>query len=305
MSEDQQPEHESTFASAVSPSPPFLSSTSTMDNAPASELALIPPPPISSQPSSSIQILPLKPEDCRTWQIMHYTCHADHMRDLLALRPFSPASWTRVVAAREQELSQPGVHAFKAVDVSTTPPTIAAIAKWTVYAGARDETDGRGDRHADGAADGAADRHAEGSLPTAPPPARGPAPPVQTAYTAHPDPPPELNVRLLNALLTPLRETRKEVMAGRQAYVMLNSMTTFPAYQRRGIARRLMQWGLDRADELGVEVYLDASAAARRLYEGCAFELVRTHVFDVEAWGGGVGERHYTYVNLCSEAEVR
>lgn len=52
----------------------------------------------------------------------------------------------------------------------------------------------------------------------------------------------------------------------------LKSMAVHPDYQRRGIAQRLVQAGVDLADRDGADAYLESSVAGRRLYERCGFE---------------------------------
>lgn len=45
-----------------------------------------------------------------------------------------------------------------------------------------------------------------------------------------------------------------------------------PAYQGRGLGSKLLKWGLSRADEEGIEVYLCSSPEGRRVYEKYGFE---------------------------------
>jgi len=45
-----------------------------------------------------------------------------------------------------------------------------------------------------------------------------------------------------------------------------------PAYQGYGLGSKLLKWGLSRADEEGVEVYLCSSPEGRRVYEKYGFE---------------------------------
>jgi GNAT superfamily N-acetyltransferase len=49
---------------------------------------------------------------------------------------------------------------------------------------------------------------------------------------------------------------------------------TRPEYAGRGLASRLLRWGLERADEVGLETYLSASPLGRPLYEKFGFRLV-------------------------------
>ena len=47
-----------------------------------------------------------------------------------------------------------------------------------------------------------------------------------------------------------------------------------PKHQRRGIGRKLIQWGLDRADDEKIVAYLNARPAARKLYLAAGFQPV-------------------------------
>ncbi|KAG8624122.1 hypothetical protein KVT40_009098 [Elsinoe batatas] len=59
-------------------------------------------------------------------------------------------------------------------------------------------------------------------------------------------------------------------VAGRP-YLYLKSICTHPDHQRKGVGKVMMRWGLRKADELGVPMYLEASEAGRRLYEQSGF----------------------------------
>lgn len=52
----------------------------------------------------------------------------------------------------------------------------------------------------------------------------------------------------------------------------LDILAVDPAYQGRGLASKLLKWGLARADEESVEVYLSSSPEGRRMYEKYGFE---------------------------------
>ncbi|KAI8659967.1 N-acetyltransferase domain-containing protein [Fusarium sp. Ph1] len=53
-----------------------------------------------------------------------------------------------------------------------------------------------------------------------------------------------------------------------------------PNHQRRGIGRKLVQWGLDRSEEEGVAAVLEASDAGKCLYEKMGFVEVGKMPFD-------------------------
>ena len=55
----------------------------------------------------------------------------------------------------------------------------------------------------------------------------------------------------------------------------------------------LVQWGCDRADELGVEAYIEATQQATPMYARLGFKTVRSVVFDpVEEVGRDVGYKY-------------
>lgn len=56
--------------------------------------------------------------------------------------------------------------------------------------------------------------------------------------------------------------------------VLLDMCFTDPEYHRRGAGKMLVNWGVQRADEMGVKAFVEASPEGRRLYESCGFEMV-------------------------------
>ncbi|KAK0264935.1 hypothetical protein LTR57_000162 [Friedmanniomyces endolithicus] len=66
-------------------------------------------------------------------------------------------------------------------------------------------------------------------------------------------------------------------LMGGRAHWYLEILATDPKYQGQGAGSQLMRWGLERADQEGVEAYLEASPDAVRLYEHFGFrEAART-----------------------------
>lgn len=51
---------------------------------------------------------------------------------------------------------------------------------------------------------------------------------------------------------------------------------THPAARRRGVATMLVNWGLERAKEEGLEVYLSSTREGRLVYEKVGFEVRST-----------------------------
>jgi GNAT superfamily N-acetyltransferase len=60
----------------------------------------------------------------------------------------------------------------------------------------------------------------------------------------------------------------------RSQAIDLHRIAVHPDYQRRGIARQLLQWGLDLADSEALVSYLNGRPHARLLYENAGFTAV-------------------------------
>ncbi|KAL1882194.1 hypothetical protein Daus18300_000680 [Diaporthe australafricana] len=81
-----------------------------------------------------------------------------------------------------------------------------------------------------------------------------------------------------------LHEYRYEVMKGRPHY-LLGMIVTSPDYRRRGAASLLVRWGIHRADERGVEIYLESSMAGKPLYEKFGLRALKVFDFDMAQLG--------------------
>ena len=78
---------------------------------------------------------------------------------------------------------------------------------------------------------------------------------------------------------------KREIM-GLRPYYSLDTLVTHPDHHRRGAGGLLGKWGLEKADEAGVEAYLEASPMGRPLYERWGFEPVKDISLDLRRWGG-------------------
>ncbi|KAL1631972.1 hypothetical protein SLS56_004177 [Neofusicoccum ribis] len=88
----------------------------------------------------------------------------------------------------------------------------------------------------------------------------------------------------LPAFYRQLGGVRHEIMQGRPHYV-LGMIVTDPNYRRRGAANMLLQWGAARADEAGVDIYIESSIAGRPLYESFGCRTLRVVEFDMAQLG--------------------
>lgn len=76
-----------------------------------------------------------------------------------------------------------------------------------------------------------------------------------------------------------------------QGYWMLAFLGVEEEYERRGVASRLLKWGLDKADEEDRPVYLDSSPPGKALYAKHGFEVI----YDEPCF---VGEPHGGFHNV-------
>ncbi|OJJ42212.1 hypothetical protein ASPZODRAFT_77439 [Penicilliopsis zonata CBS 506.65] len=83
---------------------------------------------------------------------------------------------------------------------------------------------------------------------------------------------------------------RALVQAKRERYlgdeIVLDQLCTHPQYQGRGIGATMLQWGINKADEMQKDIYLEATAAARSLYSRLGWEMLEKAVLDYGLYGG-------------------
>ncbi|KAJ5591939.1 uncharacterized protein N7459_002308 [Penicillium hispanicum] len=65
-------------------------------------------------------------------------------------------------------------------------------------------------------------------------------------------------------------------LMGDRPHYYLEILGVDPSYQGRGLASKLLKWGLARADEEGVEVYLSSSPEGRPVYEKYGFQSLES-----------------------------
>ncbi|RYP59783.1 hypothetical protein DL769_008401 [Monosporascus sp. CRB-8-3] len=68
------------------------------------------------------------------------------------------------------------------------------------------------------------------------------------------------------------------VRVGQRPQVYLFIVFTHPDYRRKGIGQKFMDWGMAKADEMGVELFLDATPVGRPLYDANGFVEVEKNV---------------------------
>ncbi|KAF3480077.1 uncharacterized protein GIQ15_05424 [Arthroderma uncinatum] len=65
--------------------------------------------------------------------------------------------------------------------------------------------------------------------------------------------------------------TAPRAKMARRPHIFLNIAFTIPSYRRRGVGALFLQWGVDKADAMGLECWLDATDYGRPVYERYGF----------------------------------
>jgi N-acetylglutamate synthase-like GNAT family acetyltransferase len=86
--------------------------------------------------------------------------------------------------------------------------------------------------------------------------------------------------RHLFLLLTVLRRRSIDLR------LVVHGCHTDPKQQRRGAAGLLMRWGMQKADELGIPMYLESSTDAHEFYKKLGFQDVEVFEVDLTRFSG-------------------
>ncbi|KAI0521227.1 putative GNAT family acetyltransferase [Xylaria bambusicola] len=78
------------------------------------------------------------------------------------------------------------------------------------------------------------------------------------------------NMKILNSWVKAAEESQDEVVGDRPCY-RLTFMGTDPAYERRGAASMMVNWGLEQCNKGGVPGYLESTLEAAPFYEKMGF----------------------------------
>lgn len=99
---------------------------------------------------------------------------------------------------------------------------------------------------------------------------------------------PPVNAALGKYFFDALEETRRNSMKGKK-YILTAILVTLPEYQRKGIGSKLLEWGLERADEKGYHCWIDSSPQGLGLYKKHGWEEIGFLDVDLAGWGGEQG----------------
>lgn len=75
-------------------------------------------------------------------------------------------------------------------------------------------------------------------------------------------------------LVKPLWDMREKLWLD-ERYIYCHVVAVHPDYQKKGIGKLLVDYGLNVARQAGLPVYVESSRDGMRLYEGCGFRKLR------------------------------
>ena len=99
---------------------------------------------------------------------------------------------------------------------------------------------------------------------------------------------PPVNAALGKYFFGVLEEKRRDSMRGKK-YILMAILVTLPEYQRKGIGGKLLERGLEQADEKGYHCWIDSSPQGLGLYKKHGWEEVGLLDVDLADWGGEQG----------------
>jgi hypothetical protein len=128
------------------------------------------------------------------------------------------------------------------------------------------------------------------------------APSLKPLETDLPTWPEGADVELANHFFGNLFTRRKRIM-GERKHWYLEILATRPEWQGKGAAGKLMRWGLERADEEGVETYIEASPDGKPIYEHFGFKEMERLVVDLEGKTIALDEKEFVEVMMLRAAK--
>lgn len=103
--------------------------------------------------------------------------------------------------------------------------------------------------------------------------------------------PPGLATEARDAFVEPGSELKKKHL-GRNPHLLLHVLATRAGQERRGVGALSLKWGTDKADELGLPIYLEGSPKGVPLYKKFDFEVVDENPWDATRFGYHEPLRH-------------
>ncbi|KAJ8060886.1 hypothetical protein OCU04_009967 [Sclerotinia nivalis] len=81
--------------------------------------------------------------------------------------------------------------------------------------------------------------------------------------------------------------------------VVFDSITTDPKHQKRGAGSMLVKWGVNMADSLNGEAYLEATEMGRPVYEKFGFVVLATFDAPSDFKGEVLSQQKYYPMRRC------
>ncbi|KAI0384886.1 acyl-CoA N-acyltransferase [Hypomontagnella monticulosa] len=75
-----------------------------------------------------------------------------------------------------------------------------------------------------------------------------------------------------------VNHNRPRAQRAQRPHVYLFIIFTHPDYRRKGVGQQFMDWGMKKADEMGVDFFLDSTPYGRPLYEANGFVYIEENV---------------------------
>jgi len=132
------------------------------------------------------------------------------------------------------------------------------------------------------------------------------APSPKPLSTGLPTWPAGADIKLANHFFGSLFHSQIRIMGAERKHWYLEVLATRPAWQGKGAAGKLMRWGLEKADEGGKDVYLEASPDGKPIYEHFGFREAERLVVDLEGRDPvGVGEKEFVEVMMVKPGKAK
>ncbi|PSN61369.1 acyl-CoA N-acyltransferase [Corynespora cassiicola Philippines] len=210
-------------------------------------------------PNPNLTVSLLTPGEAPQYQSIRHETFRDTVNKILYTREPSEKTQARVVAEIKDAITDKGVLYLKCVDKATGD--IIAGARWRYLRPKDPEASLRTDEELD-------------------------------ADLSVPEPFDESDPGLFRSLFTLFHAGKRRHLANRP-YYCLDTLVTHPNHHRRGAGSMLIEWGTTKADEAGVECYLEASPMGEPLYAKHGFERLEEVGLNLRGFGGDVDELRF------------
>jgi GNAT superfamily N-acetyltransferase len=206
-------------------------------------------------------VLPMEKEDTYDWAALYYPAFRQSAVSILWYSEPSPATIAKFGENLKKALETPNTYFYKVVDTELGNKIIAA-AKFSVYEQPRSLEE------------------------------------IQKEEVMR-EVGPEENGEARLEFLRGIWASRREF--SQQPNVMCDTLICHPDHHRRGAGRMLMQKGLDKADELGIPAYLEASPAGIHLYKKLGYLPLKEFMFEATKYGAKENDLHTvrSYAQSC------